>query len=165
MRVLLVHPAFPVTYWGFQHALPIIDKRATLPPLGLITMAAHLPPGAELRLVDLALTPLDDAPVRWAEVVLVGGMRIQSPSMHAVIAQARALGRRTVVGGPAATTSPQEFADADVVFQGEVEGREDELAQALDGTLSGLRPARETRPELAATRLPRYDLLDLGAYC
>ena len=29
MRVLLVHPAFPVTYWGFQHALPIIDKRAT----------------------------------------------------------------------------------------------------------------------------------------
>jgi len=165
MRVLLVHPAFPVTYWGFQHALPIIDKRATLPPLGLITMAAHLPPGAELRLVDLALTPLDDATVRWADVVLVGGMRIQSPSMHAVVAQARALGRRTVVGGPAATTSPQEFADADVVFQGEVEGREDELAQTLDGTLSGLVPARATRPELATTRPPRYDLLDLQAYC
>lgn len=46
MHVLLVHPAFPITYWGFQHALPIVGKRATLPPLGLITVAAHLPPSA-----------------------------------------------------------------------------------------------------------------------
>ncbi len=84
MRVLLVHPAFPITYWGFQHALPIIDKRATLPPLGLITVAAHLPPTAELRLVELAVAPLDDATLAWAEVVLIGGMRIQAPSMHAL---------------------------------------------------------------------------------
>ena len=70
-----------------------------------LPVAAHLPPAAEVRLVDLAVAPLDDATLAWAEVVLIGGMRIQAPSMHAIIARARALGRRTVVGGPAATRS------------------------------------------------------------
>lgn len=164
MHVLLVHPAFPITYWGFQHALPIVGKRATLPPLGLITVAAHLPPSADVRLVDLAVTPLDDATLAWADVVLVGGMRIQGPSMHAIIARARALGRRTVVGGPAATTAPDEFADADVVFVGEVEGRERELWAVLTGDAPACLPAPTTRPALAATRLPRFDLLQLDAY-
>ena len=164
MRVLLVHPAFPITYWGFQHALPIIDKRATLPPLGLITVAAHLPPAAEVRLVDLAVAPLDDATLAWAEVVLIGGMRIQAPSMHAIIARARALGRRTVVGGPAATTAPDEFADADVVFVGEVEGRERELWVAITGTDPLRVPAPTDRPALATARRPRFELLDLAAY-
>ncbi|MBK9033726.1 MAG: B12-binding domain-containing radical SAM protein [Myxococcales bacterium] len=164
MRILLAHPAFPITYWGFQHALPIIAKRATLPPLGLITVAAHLPASAEVRLIDLAVTPLDDAALAWADVVLIGGMRIQLPSMLELIARARRLGRRTIVGGPAATTAPDDLAAADVVFCGEVEGRDDELWQAITGVTDGVVPAPSARPALAQTRLPRYDLLDLTAY-
>ena len=52
MKVLLVYPEFPKTYWGFQHGLEAIGKRASLPPLGLCTLAALLPPHWELRLVD-----------------------------------------------------------------------------------------------------------------
>jgi hypothetical protein len=40
MRVLLVYPEFPDTYWNFRHALRFYGKRATFPPLGLQTVSA-----------------------------------------------------------------------------------------------------------------------------
>src|SRR5688572_22804285 len=127
MRILLVSPEFPVTYWGLQHGLRAAGKRASLPPLGLITVAALLPQTWELRLVDMNIQPLEDEELRWADAVLVGGMLIQAPSMRQALSRARALGRRTVVGGPAPTTAPDAFPEADVVFAGEAEGREAEL--------------------------------------
>ena len=44
MRVLLVNPEFPDTYWSFRHALSFEGKRSAYPPLGLLTVAAMLPP-------------------------------------------------------------------------------------------------------------------------
>lgn len=165
MNVLLVHARFPVTYWGFQHALEIVGKRASLPPLGLLTVAALLPRDWSLRLVDLNVEPLDDRDVRAADCVLVGGMLVQADSMREVVARARRLGRRVVVGGPAPTTTPELFADADVVFRGEAEGRVDTLIAAIDGTRSGVLDAPAgTYPDLALTPVPRYDLVDLRAY-
>ncbi|MBI2898243.1 MAG: B12-binding domain-containing radical SAM protein [Deltaproteobacteria bacterium] len=175
MRALLVYAAFPRTYWGFQHGLPIAGKRASLPPLGLVTLAAHLPAGFELRLVDMNIEPLTDEHLRWADVLLVGGMRIQTPSMHAVLGRARARGAAgpvTVVGGPAATTSPEDFPDADVVFRGEVEGRADSLVRAIEARLAARGSERPPEildapgclPEISTGPLPRFDLLDLGAY-
>jgi len=55
MNALLVYPRFPVTYWGFQYSLRLVGKRASLPPLGLLTVAALLPSGWQVRLVDLIL--------------------------------------------------------------------------------------------------------------
>ena len=109
MRALLVHPEFPTTYWGFQHGLRAVGKRASLPPLGLVTLAALLPREWELRLVDTNIGRLRDEDILWADAVLVGGMLVQEPSMHEVIGRAKALGRRTVVGGPAVSTSPERF--------------------------------------------------------
>jgi radical SAM superfamily enzyme YgiQ (UPF0313 family) len=170
MRILLVHAAFPRTYWGFQHALAVVGKRATLPPLGLVTVAAHLPRAWELRLCDLNVEPLTDAALAWADAVLVGGMLVQAPSMHEVLARARRAGKRTVVGGPAASTSPAMFA-ADAVFRGEVEGRERELCAAITGAaadtdadVAGPGADAAHRPDLAAARVPRFDLLRLDAY-
>lgn len=116
MRILLIHPRFPTTYWGFQFSLALIGKGATLPPLGLLSVAALLPAAWELRLVDMNVGRLSGSDLRWAEVVLVTGMLIQEPSMHEVIARARRAGCRTIVGGPACTTSPSRFSDAHHVF-------------------------------------------------
>jgi len=170
MRVLLVNPAFPITCWGFQFGLPLANRRVSLPPLGLLTVAAFLPSEWEVRLVDLNARPLRNRDLRWADVVFVGGMRIQSDSMHEVLAQARRLGRPTIVGGAAPTASPQEFSDADVVFVGEVEGRVpsllravDDITQARDRTHAVLRPTAQ-RPDMAITRVPRFELLRLNDY-
>jgi|GEM_PF-14436 len=164
-RVLLVHPEFPVTYWGFQYALPMSGRKANLPPLGLVTLAALLPDTWELRLVDMNIEPLRDADLEWADAVLVGGMRVQAPSMNEVLARASAKGCRTVVGGPAPTSDPALFLTADVLFLGEAEGRIRDLIEAMDGPDSGVVVAQTRRfPHPSTFGAPRYDLLDVGAY-
>jgi len=168
MRALLVQPEFPATYWGFQYSLQLTGNRCAHPPLGLITVAALLSDHVEVRLVDENVEPLRDDHLAWADVVLVGGMRVQARAMSRVLARARASGLRTMVGGPAASATPHQFDDADVVFVGEAERRADEIAAALLGSYSGPRillprPGAE-RPTLSSSPVPRYDLLDRRAY-
>ncbi|HWI40685.1 MAG TPA: hypothetical protein VNX25_04285 [Verrucomicrobiae bacterium] len=43
MKVLLV-PRYPDTFSSYRHALRLIGKKAVFPPLGLLTVAALLPP-------------------------------------------------------------------------------------------------------------------------
>ena len=172
MRALLVYPEFPRTYWGFQHGLEAIGKHASLPPLGLVTLAALLPTSWELRLVDTNIDTLRDADILWSDAVLVGGMLVQEPSMHAILRRARELGRRTVVGGPAPSTSPERFGDADVIFGGELEGRVDDLCKLIEGkgtTPSPGEPSliplrKDARPDVRTSPTPRFDLLKLPAY-
>ena len=166
MKILLVYPEFPVTYWGFQHSMTLVGREATLPPLGLITLAAWLPPSWELRLTDLNLEQLGDGDLRWADAVFVSGMLIQAEAMQRVIARANRAGKRTVVGGPAASTSPELFAQADVVFRGEVEGREAELVAAVCARDAGvvLEPNDGVFPPMSLSRVPRYDLLRHDRY-
>src|SRR6266498_3043909 len=57
-HILMVYPEFPKTYWGMQYSLPLIGKKALMPPLGLLTIAAMTPPEYEFRLVDLNCAPL-----------------------------------------------------------------------------------------------------------
>jgi radical SAM superfamily enzyme YgiQ (UPF0313 family) len=168
MRVLLVQPRSPSTYWSYEHSLPFIGKAAMLPPLGLITLAALLPERWELRLRDLNVAPLSDQDLAWAEAVLLSGMLVQADSMLEVLRRARLAGLRTVVGGPAATGSPELFVEADHLFLGEAEGRLDLLVQALEapGPATPRRLSQEEagRPDLARARVPRFDLLDVPRY-
>lgn len=164
MKVLLVHAKFPLTYWGFQHAMPFVGARATLPPLGLITLAALLPRAWSLRLVDLNVEPLTEDDLLWADAVLVGGMLIQRASMLDVVERARRIGKRTVVGGPGPTTSSDAFEAADRVFVGEAEGREESLIRAIAGSGPRVLAREGERPDLDGSPTPRFDLLARGAY-
>ena len=168
MRALLVQGSSPPTYWGYQHSLAFLHKDAPHPPLGLATLAAHLPASWELRIHDLHLGPLPDEEIRWADGVLVSGMLVQARSMLEVIRRARLLGKTTVVGGPAVTTRPEEFAEATYLFQGEAEGRLDLLVDVLEhpGRAAGrmLSPPGDARPSLALARVPRFDLVRLDRY-
>lgn len=164
-RVLLVHPEFPVTYWGFQYALPMSGRRANLPPLGLATLAALLPSSWELKLIDMNIEELTDADLLWSDLVLVGGMRVQAPSMKQVLKRASVYGRRTVVGGPAPTSDPALFQEADVLFQGEAEGRIQQLLDAIDADGSGIVvPQSHRYPDPKTFPVPRFDLLEVNAY-
>ncbi|BDG04772.1 B12-binding domain-containing radical SAM protein [Anaeromyxobacter oryzae] len=168
MRALLVQSRSPRTYWSFERSLPFIRKAATLPPLGLATLAAHLPERWELRLRDLNVAPLEDADLLWADAVLVSGMLVQVPSVREVLLRARALGRRTVVGGAGPSTAPELFPEADFVFRGEAEGRLDLLVRVLEGRETPaprlLSAEDGVRPDLSLARVPRFDLVDLPRY-
>ncbi len=168
MRVLLVQPETPKTYWSFHDALPFVAKKAALPPLGLASLAALLPATWELRIHDANLAPLRDADFLWADTVFLTGMLVHGASMHEILRRAKALGRRTVVGGPAVNTAPETFPEADHVFRGEAEGRLELLVAALEERRRVaprlLSPPEPNRPDMATVPVPRFDLLDHRQY-
>jgi len=77
MRVLLINPEFPDTYWSFRHALPFEGKRCAFPPLGLLTVSALLPPDWERRLIDLNVESLKTKDIEWADMVFATAMLVQ----------------------------------------------------------------------------------------
>ena len=109
MNVLMVNPTYPDTFWSFKHAIRFVSKKATFPPLGLLTMAAMLPGEWSKRLCDMNVQRLRDRDLLWADYVFLGGMSIQERSAREVIERCNGLGRPVVAGGPLFTERAEEF--------------------------------------------------------
>ncbi len=122
MKVLLLYPEFPDTFWSFKHALKFIDKKAGNPPLGLLTIAAMLPHGWEKRLVDVNVQSLTDDDLKWADWVMISGMVVQRDSAHELIDRAKAAGKTVIAGGPLFTGEYEDFPTVDyfVLNEGEI---------------------------------------------
>ena len=121
-KVLLVVPSFTGhSFWNFRAACEVYGARYPAPPLGLITVAALLPPAWHCRLVDRNTEPLQDADIDWADLVMTGGMLPQQADTLQVIELAHARGRPVAVGGPDITSSPESYTDADFRVLGEAE--------------------------------------------
>jgi len=109
MKVLLIYPEFPDTFWSFKHALKFIRKQASSPPLGLLTVAAMLPSAWEKRLVDLNVQKLTDKDLDWADVAFISAMTAQHKSTDQVITRCKAHELKIVAGGPLFTTEYEQF--------------------------------------------------------
>src|ERR1700684_2210443 len=107
IKVLMVWPSFPPSFWGFEGVLAMIPEQAMTPPLGLITVAALCPATWEVRLKDHAFEELLDEDFAWADLVMVSAMHAQRADALTTLARARAMGKRTFVGGPWASTQPE----------------------------------------------------------
>lgn len=122
MKALLVYPEYPVTYWGFQHALRFIHKKAAFPPLGLLTVAAILPDHFEKKLVDMNIEKLCDSDIIWADYVFISAMVVQKDSVRTVIDRCKKLGVKTIAGGPLFTSEHESYDDVDhlILNEGEI---------------------------------------------
>lgn len=160
----MVYPEIPPTYWSFTYTLPFINKKASLPPLGLLTVAALLPPSWDLRLVDMNVEPLDDEAIRAADLVLVSAMLIQKESMEAVVRRCNAAGVPVVAGGPYPTECHRDIAGVDHFVLGEAEVTLPRFLEDLEAGRPGPLYHSDERPDLSGTPLPRYDLLRREAY-
>src|SRR5512141_2524863 len=121
MKILLVYPEFPDTFWSFKHALKFVRKKAGAPPLGLLTVAAMLPPEWEKKLVDLNVTHLTDGDREWADYVFISAMVVQRESAHSVIDRCKAAGVKVVAGGPLFTMEAEQFPNVDHFVLNEAE--------------------------------------------
>lgn len=121
MNILLVYPRYPETFWSFRYALKFISKKASHPPLGLLTVAALLPAEWNKRLVDLNVTVLTDEDLTWANYVYIGGMSIQRESAQEVIARCKNAGKPIVAGGPLFTALHEELEPVDHLVLNEAE--------------------------------------------
>ena len=164
MRVLLLYPLFPKSFWSFEKTLALVDCKALMPPLGLITVAAILPQEWEFKLVDHNIEEVTESDWDWAELVIISGMIVQKNDMLAQIAEAKSRNKLVAVGGPYATTSPQEVESADFLVLDEGEVTLPMFIAAIErGDRSGVFRSAE-KPAVTETPIPRYDLLDLTAY-
>jgi radical SAM superfamily enzyme YgiQ (UPF0313 family) len=164
MKILLVYPEFPETYWSFHYALSFEGKRSAFPPLGLLTIAALLPDGWERRLVDMNVQSLKLADIEWADVVFASAMLVQKDSLGRVVELCKARGKRVVIGGPYVTTSTDTMPQADHIFIGEAETTLPEFVRDLErGQPKRIYQAAE-RPALSLTPVPDFQLADLRHY-
>jgi len=164
MNVLLIYPGYPDTYWSFKHALKFISKRSVNIPLGLITVASLLPGHWNKRLTDMNVSALKDSNIRWADLVMISAMAVQSASVHQVIAKCREIGKKIVAGGPLFTEEYDQFPEVDHLLLNEAEITLPEFIRDWNrGT-----PQRIYQTPLFAdmkrTPMPDYSLLDLRQY-
>ena len=99
MRILLVYPSTPGTFWSFKHVLRFVSKRSSLPPLGLLTLAALLPPEWDLRLVDMNVEPLTDAEIQLADYVMISAMIVHKEAVAGLADRCAQLGKTVLAGG------------------------------------------------------------------
>jgi radical SAM superfamily enzyme YgiQ (UPF0313 family) len=164
MRILLVYPEFPDTFWSFKHALRFVRKKATSPPLGLMTVAAMLPEEWEKRLVDLNVTTLTDRDLGWADYVFISAMIVQHDAARTLIARCKEAGVKVVAGGPLFTMEHEQFPEVDHFVLNEAELTLPLfLADLADGRAQPLYATAEY-PDIHQTPAPLWQLADLKHY-
>ena len=164
MNILLVYPMYPDTFWSFKHALKFVSKKASFPPLGLITVAAMLPCEWNKKLIDMNATILEDADILWADYVFISAMSIQSDSVDEVIKRCKRLRIKIVAGGPLFTSSSENYKNVNHLVLNEAE-------LTLPHFLNDLREGKAKHiyttdewADLTTTPLPLWDIVPTKNY-
>jgi radical SAM superfamily enzyme YgiQ (UPF0313 family) len=164
MRILLVYPDFPNTFWSFKHALKFVSKKASFPPLGLLTVAAMLPVEWEKKLVDLSVKKLKDKDLIWADYVFISAISIQLESVNKIISKCKKLGVKMVAGGPLFTAWHEKFETVDHLLLNEAELT---LPLFLEDLAKGQEKRIYTSNEWADIKkspIPQWELINMKKY-
>lgn len=167
MKILLVYPRFPKSFWSFDKTLELVSLKAQLPPLGLVTVAAILPQTWDYKLVDRNVREVRDDEWRWADIVIVSAMIVHRPDFLDAVQTAKRYGKLVAVGGPYPTSMPHESeaAGADFLVLDEGEITLPMFVEAVErGDQRGTFRSGGEKPDVTSTPVPRYDLLEMDAY-
>lgn len=164
MKILMVYPKYPDTYWSFNHVLKFVGKGAIFPPLGLMTVSSMLPRNWEKKLIDMNVDEVMDIDILWADYVFVSAMIVQRASVKEIIERCNKLGRKVVAGGPAFTTANELYKGVDhfVLNEGEVT-----VPMFLKDLKKG-KPKKfyrsTERPPITKTPIPDWSLININRY-
>ena len=165
MNILLVYPKYPDSFWSFKHAMRFISKKATVPPLGLITIAAMLPKEWQKKVVDLNISTLKSSDICWADYVFISAMSIQKESVNEVIRECLKNKVKMVAGGPLFTQDFDNYPQIDHFILNEAEIT---LPPFLRDLATGDVPQRiyktDEFADLTTTPVPDYSLLSRKDY-
>jgi len=165
MNILMIYPEFPDTFWSFKHALRFVRKKASSPPLGLITVASMLPAEWKKRLVDVNIKPLQRSDLEWADLVFISAMVVQKQSAVEILQKCKEAGKTVVAGGPLFTSAYTDYLD--IVDHFVLNEAEITLPQFL-ADLELHKPQKvystEGYCDLSRTPVPSWDLVDLKNY-
>ncbi|NQV34655.1 MAG: DUF4070 domain-containing protein [Phycisphaeraceae bacterium] len=164
MNILLINPEVPSTFWSLKYALKFVSKKALLPPLGLMTVAAMLPVVWKQKLVDMNITRLRDRHLRWADLVFITGMAIQRKSVDHVIERCQRLNVKIVAGGPLFTAFPEAYLAIDHLVLKEAEITLPLFLSDLEAGCPAPYYTTREKPNLNESPIPKLDLINMKQY-
>lgn len=163
--IVLINPRFEISFWGMEHALPFIGKRANLPVACLPLLAALTPPEHTVTLMDENVEPIDWERCARADIVGITGMSVQRFRMHEILTELKARGCFTVVGGPLVTVIEDYFDGlADAIFIGEAEQTWPQFLREWSQGLHQYRYEQIEKSDMSKVPTPRFDLLKMKHY-
>jgi radical SAM superfamily enzyme YgiQ (UPF0313 family) len=164
MRILLVYPEMPDTFYALKHFTKVIGKKAAFPPLGLLTVASMLPEKWERKLVDLNVKALKDEDIQWADYVFLSAMNVQEESVRQIIDQCKRNKAIIVAGGPLFTHEHDRFEGVDHFVLNEAEITLPPFLQDLaEGTVKPLYQSKDFA-DVSKTPVPQFNLVDMSKY-
>jgi radical SAM superfamily enzyme YgiQ (UPF0313 family) len=164
-HIVLINPRFEASFWGLEHALPFLGKRANLPVACLPLLAALTPSEHTIELLDENVQPIDFDHVCRADIVGVTGMIVQRRRMREILAELKRRGAFTVVGGPWVSVKEDYFGDlADVLFIGEAEETWPRFLNDWKQGRHEQRYEQADRTDMTRVPTPRFDLLQMKHY-
>src|SRR3954464_14720718 len=88
-RICLINPRFPTSFWGLNHGLPLLGKKANMPVLALPVLAGLTPPEHEVVLIDENVEEIDFDRLQTFDIVGVTGMTVQRDRMREILLELR----------------------------------------------------------------------------
>lgn len=163
MKVYLVAPRNPESFWTFDRILPSLGKQCVFPNLSLPTVAGITPRKHEVVLCDENVEDVDfDID---ADIVGLTGYVIHKQRIFELAAEFRRRGKFVVVGGPFASLCPEELRDkVDVVFVDEVEYTWPQFLEDFERGTWKREYRQVEKPDMRDSPLPRFDLLKVDRY-
>lgn len=139
---------------------------ASLPSLGLLTLAGMTPPKHNMQYVEVPNEKELESLPTGLDLAAISTYSAQVDEAYELARRFRAMGVPTVIGGPHVTALPEEAAqhcDAVVVGEGELSWPR-VLADAERGALQSIYRADGEEVDLANAPMPAFELLDISAY-
>lgn len=121
MNILLIYPKMPDTFYAMSHFTEVVGKKATYPPLGLLTIAPLLPANWQKRLLDLNVTDLKEEDLAWADYVMLSAMNVQEDSVREILRICTAANVKVIAGGPLFTHEYERFPEVSYLVLNEAE--------------------------------------------
>jgi len=163
MKILLVTPRNPPSFWTYDGILPTLGKDCVFPNLSMPTVAGLTDRKHEVVLCDENVESIDfDAE---ADIVGVTGYIIHKPRILEILAEFRRRGRFVVVGGPLASLCPEEVREhCDVVFIDEAEETWPLFLRDFEAGTWKTEYRPTEKPDMTKSPMPRFDLLEFDRY-
>jgi radical SAM superfamily enzyme YgiQ (UPF0313 family) len=163
--IVLINPRFEVSYWGLEHALPLVGKRANLPVACLPLLAALTPAEQTVTLIDENVEALNWERLARADIVGLTGMTVQRQRMREILTELKRRGAFTVVGGPWVSVQEDYFGElADVIFVGEADETWPRFLSDWKQGRHLTRYEQAEKTDMTKVPTPRFDLLKMHHY-
>ncbi len=164
MRLLLINPRLPESWWSSRWAIGILPgKRALNPPLGLATLAALCPADWQVEIIDENVEDIPSAPD--VDIVGICGMGVQFPRQRELLGNYRKRGYYVLAGGSYASLCPERYTGlANTVIAGEAEYIFPQFCRDFEQHTPKALYRETGTVALADSPVPRFDLLKLDRY-